>query len=115
MNAKTRLGLLALCSLLSACTVVEPGQRAVKVSLGKMDPNLLTPGMQTYFPLTDSIIPYSVKQENATGQWETLTADQQPITINFNVLYRIPEGQVLTLYEKYAGNQIGRASCRERV
>ncbi len=108
MNAKTTLGLLALCSLLSACTVVEPGQRAVKVSLGKMDPNLLTPGMQTYFPLTDSIIPYSVKQENATGQCEPLTADQQPITINFNVLYRIPEGQVLTLYEKYAGNPYER-------
>jgi prohibitin 2 len=104
MRATSTIGLIALCGLLSACTVIEPGQRAVKVSLGQMDRNLLSPGMQTYFPLTDTIVPYSVKQENATGQCEPLTADQQPITINFNVLYRIPEGQVLTLYEKYAGN-----------
>ncbi len=108
MRSKSIIGLMAVCSLVSACTVIEPGQRAVKVSLGKMDPNLLTPGMQTYFPLTDSIVPYSVKQENATGQCEPLTADQQPISINFNVLYRIPEGQVLTLYEKYAGNPYER-------
>jgi prohibitin 2 len=108
MRATSMIGLIALCALSSACTVIEPGQRAVKVSLGKMDPNLLSPGMQTYFPLTDQIVPYSVKQENAEGKCEPLTADQQPITINFNVLYRIPEGQVLTLYEKYAGNPYDR-------
>lgn len=93
---------------LSACTVIEPGQRGVKVSLGQMDRNLLSPGMQFYVPLTDSIIPYSVKQENQTGQAEPLTADQQPITINYTVLYRIPETEILTLYEKYAGNPYDR-------
>jgi len=100
--------LVVMSSFLSACTVIQPGERAVKVSLGTMDRNLLSPGMQTYFPLTDSIHTFSVKQENATGQCEPLTADQQPISITFNVLYRIPEGQVLILYEKYAGNPYER-------
>lgn len=108
MRFRSLVLLMATSSLLSACTVIQPGERAVKVSLGTMDRNLLSPGMQTYFPLTDSIHTYSVKQENATGQCEPLTADQQPISITFNVLYRIPEGQVLILYEKYAGNPYER-------
>jgi regulator of protease activity HflC (stomatin/prohibitin superfamily) len=108
MRCKSLVLLMAMSNLLSACTVIQPGERAVKVSLGTMDRNLLSPGMQTYFPLTDSIHTYSVKQENATGQCEPLTADQQPISITFNVLYRIPEGQVLILYEKYAGNPYER-------
>ncbi len=108
MRFRSLVLLMAMSNLLSACTVIQPGERAVKVSLGTMDRNLLSPGMQTYFPLTDSIHTYSVKQENATGQCEPLTADQQPISITFNVLYRIPEGQVLILYEKYAGNPYER-------
>jgi regulator of protease activity HflC (stomatin/prohibitin superfamily) len=51
---------------------------------------------------------YSVKQEAIAGQAEPLTADQQPITINYTVLYQIPEGEVLTLYEKYSGNPYER-------
>jgi len=108
MRFRSLVLLMAMSNLLSACTVIQPGERAVKVSLGTMNRNLLSPGMQTYFPLTDSIHTYSVKQENATGQCEPLTADQQPISITFNVLYRIPEGQVLILYEKYAGNPYER-------
>ncbi|MFA7335791.1 MAG: prohibitin family protein [Candidatus Obscuribacterales bacterium] len=108
MRFKSLVLLMGMSNLLAACTVIQPGERAVKVSLGTMDRNLLNPGMQTYFPLTDSIHTYSVKQENATGQCEPLTADQQPISITFNVLYRIPEGQVLILYEKYAGNPYER-------
>src|SRR5271170_7977385 len=104
MKSSSALAILGVTAILSGCTILEPGERGVKVSLGQMDRNLLQPGMQTYFPLTDRIIPYSVKQENVSGQAEPMTADQQPITINYTVLYKIPEGQVLTLYEKYAGN-----------
>ncbi|HEY9676987.1 MAG TPA: prohibitin family protein [Drouetiella sp.] len=103
-------GLVVLmCAVsLSACTVIEPGQRGVKVSLGQMDRNLLTSGMQFYNPVTDRITEYSVKQDTKDGQADPLTADQQPINISYKVLYRIPEGQVLVLYEKYAGDPFDR-------
>jgi regulator of protease activity HflC (stomatin/prohibitin superfamily) len=94
--------------LLSGCAIIEPGQRGVKVSLGQMDRNLLANGVQFYNPATDRIVEYSVKQETKDGQADPLTADQQPITINYKVLYRIPEGQILTLYEKYAGDPYER-------
>jgi regulator of protease activity HflC (stomatin/prohibitin superfamily) len=108
MKSTSILVSLIIASTLTSCTVVEPGQRGVKVSLGQMDRNLLNSGLQFYNPLTDRISEYSVKQETKDGQAEPLTADQQPITVNYKVLYRIPEEQVLTLYEKYAGDPFER-------
>lgn len=88
----------------TAFTIVQPGERGVKVTLGRMDPNLLAPGMQFYFPVTDQIVHYSVKQESLPGTAMPMTADQQPISIQYKVQYSIPETQILTLYEKYAGD-----------
>jgi prohibitin 2 len=107
---KLRLALVAIAATtsLSACAIIEPGQRGVKVSLGQLDRNLLNSGMQIYNPATDRIVEYSVKQDTKDGQADPLTADQQPISINYKVLYRIPEGQVLTLYEKYTGDPYER-------
>jgi prohibitin 2 len=89
-------------------TVIQPGERGVKVSLGRMDPNLLGPGMQFYFPMTDQIAHYSTKQETVAGQAMPLTADQQPITIQYKVLYAIPDAQILTLYSKYSGEPFAK-------
>lgn len=108
MKARLAISALIFSSALSACTVVEPGQRGIKVSLGQLDRSLLTPGMQLYNPATDRIISYSIKQETKDGQADPLTADQQPISIQYKVLYKIPEGQVLTLYEQYSGDPFDR-------
>ncbi len=90
--------------LMSGCTIVEPGEVGVKVSMGRMQRNLLTQGIQSYLPGLDTIVHYSVKQQTLQGKAIPLTADQQPITMEYKVLYNVPEGQVLTLYEKYAGD-----------
>jgi regulator of protease activity HflC (stomatin/prohibitin superfamily) len=99
---------MVMAMSLSGCAVIEPGQRGVKVTLGQMDRNLLGSGLQFYNPLTDRISEYSIKQEIRDGQADPLTADQQPISIQYKVQYRIPEGQLLTLFEKYAGDPYDR-------
>lgn len=92
------------CVALTGCTVIPPGQRDVKVSLGTIDKNLLQPGMAAYNPFTDTLVPYSVKQDTVEGKAQPLTADQLAITLEYKVQYRIPEGQILTLYQAYSGN-----------
>jgi prohibitin 2 len=99
---------LVLVFMFIAFTVIQPGERGVKISLGKMERNLLMPGMQFYFPITDQIVHYTIKQETVPGQAMPLTADQQPITIQYKVLYNIPEGEILTLYEKYSGDPFSK-------
>lgn len=104
MTTKRLFVLLPLIACITGCTVVNPGERGVKVSMGTMDRNLLTAGLQFYNPLTDQIIRYSTKQNTLDGTAMPLTADQQPITLQYKVLYSIPDDEVLTLYEKYSGD-----------
>jgi len=99
---------VSAAAALSGCAVIGPGERGVKVSMGQMNRNLLTSGVQFYNPGLDSIIRYSTKQETIGGQAMPLTADQQPITLQYKVLYSIPEGQILTLYEKYSGDPFSK-------
>lgn len=98
------LPIVTFALFLSGCTIVDPGEVGIKVSMGKMDRTLLSSGVQPLIPGVDSIIKYSVKQETVSGQAVPLTSDQQPITVQYKVLYNIQPGQVLTLYEKYSGD-----------
>ncbi len=99
-----QLVLITAATLLSGCTIVDPGEVGVKVSMGQMNRNLLKPGVQIYIPGVDSIYKYSTKQETLAGTAMPLTSDQQPITLQYKVLFNLPEGEILTLYEKYTGD-----------
>ena len=98
-----RISALPFCLLLSGCAVVQPGEVGVKVSMGQMHRGLLHPGIQGYLPFADRITVYSTKQETVQGKAMPLTSDQQPISMEYKVLFSIPEGQVLNLYEKSQG------------
>lgn len=104
---KQRVQILLVSSLAvfaSGCTIVEPGEVGVKVSMGRLQKSLLSQGMQPFLPGVDSIYHYSIKQQTLQGKAVPLTADQQPIIMEYKVLYNIPEGQVLTLYANYTGD-----------
>jgi prohibitin 1 len=97
---------LLLLPLLAGCAVatIEPGERGVKVNMGQVDKQLIQNGLVTFNPFTTHIYEYSIKQETAQGSVSPLTSDQQPIHISFKVQYRIPEGQLLNLYENVKGD-----------
>lgn len=96
---------IATTLLLSGCaSTISPGERGVKVTLGKVSGGLMGPGMYFYNPFTDHIQECNVQQVTVDGKCEPLTADQQQITIEYKVQYRHPEGQVINLYQNYAGN-----------
>ncbi len=103
-NVLTRLAIVPTIMILGGCAIIEPGEVGIKVTMGKMNRELLSQGMQGFIPGVDAIVRYSIKQETVQGKAIPLTSDQQPITMEYKVLYSIPEGQVLTLYEKYAGD-----------
>jgi len=101
---KNYIMLIACIGLLGGCATVAPGDRGVKVSLGRVDNKVLPPGMVTYNPLTDEIEHISIQQQTVDGKCEPLTADQQQINIEFKVQYRVPEGQLLNLFQNYKGS-----------
>ncbi len=103
-NRLKQLTIMPFIAALSACTVIDPGEVGVKVSMGKMDRDLMKSGMHFIVPGVDSVFRYSNKQETVAGSAVPLTSDQQPITLQYKVLFNLPEGEVLTLYEKYSGD-----------
>jgi len=80
--------------LLVGCAIIDPGERGIKVELGVVKKDILAPGLVSLNPLTETIRSYSIQQSTVSGKAEPLTADQQPISVEYKVLYKIPEGPI---------------------
>lgn len=104
-NSLLVAALIGISLSMSACgfTTVDPGERAVVVEMGKVK-ELRGNGFTTFNPFTQQLHEYSVKQETKQGSTSPLTSDQQPIHINYRVMYRIPEAKILKLFETVKGD-----------
>ncbi len=96
--------LLLSSVLLAGCGTIQPGERGIKVELGVVKKDILPPGLFGLNPLTETVRVYSIQQSTVGGRAEPLTADQQPISIEYKVLYKVPEGQILNLFQNYRGD-----------
>jgi regulator of protease activity HflC (stomatin/prohibitin superfamily) len=95
---------ILLALLFSSCTVIEPGNRAVKVTLGKIDDQIMKEGMYFYNPFLTNIEHISIKQRTQEVTEECFSSDLQELKVTVTVLYRIPEGQIVTLFKGYKEN-----------
>ncbi|MEM6822812.1 MAG: prohibitin family protein, partial [Verrucomicrobiota bacterium] len=97
--------LVVLITLLVSSThVVEPGYRGVRITLGKVDPAFIEEGLTFKIPLIQRVDNILVKQITTQGKAPTFSKDLQTVEIIYDVLYRIPEDQVVTLRREYFGN-----------
>jgi prohibitin 2 len=87
-----------------ATYVVDPGYRGVQVTLGKVSPGFKPEGFGLKPPFVSAIIPVSVRQVTVPLQTECYSSDLQQVNVQLNVLYRIPEGSVVQIYQEYAGD-----------
>lgn len=103
MKKQIVIGLMAT-ALLSGCATVNPGNRGIKVSMGKVENNVYQPGLVGLNPLCETVSEFSIQQTTLDGKCLPLTADQQQIVIDYKVMFQVPEGQLLNLYQNYNGN-----------
>lgn len=90
---------------LSQCTyVVEPGERGVLVTLGKVDDQPRPEGFGTKVPLVSRLVRVMVKQQTQSLESECYSSDLQQVNVTLRVLYRIPEAMVVKIYKDYAGD-----------
>lgn len=105
-----KFGIIAFCVLvlcivsLSSCNVVSPGNRGVKVFLGSVQEEVLTEGLHFKCPFLSNIIILPVQQITQQTQAICFSSDLQRIDLNISVLYRIPEENVVKLYQQYKGD-----------
>lgn len=89
----------------SATTVVEPGHRGVRVTLGKVSPSFEGEGLKFKMPFITAIHQISVRQQTEELVTECYSSDLQQVKASMKILYRIPENAVVPLYRDYEGNE----------
>jgi len=95
--------IIAVALLLSATTIVEPGNRGVLITLGKVSADYLPEGLHFKLPFIQKVEQISVRQRTQKGVAPTFSKDLQTVTIDFDALYRVPPAKVVQLYQNYSG------------
>jgi prohibitin 2 len=96
--------LLVLVLGFGSCTVVNPGHRGVRVSMGKVDPAVLGEGTALKLPFVTTIHEVNVQQQTVSGETPCFSKDLQTVKVKYALLYRIPEAKVVDLYQQYKGD-----------
>ena len=81
--------------------VVEPGNRGVRVTLGKVSELFVPEGLTFKLPLITEVHQVSIKQQTQQLEAECYTSDLQQVTTELRVLYSIPESSVVELFRAY--------------
>jgi prohibitin 2 len=84
--------------------VVEPGNRGVEVTLGKVSSVFKAQGFGFKTPFITRIVPVTIRQQTHEVQAACYSSDLQQVNLNLRVLYRIPEASVVQIYQGYAGD-----------
>ncbi len=102
------LGVMAVGLLVAALgglfAVVPPGHRGVSVTLGKVDPDVRLEGLAFKMPMIERIINIPVQQLTVNDKTSCFSSDLQTVSVNYSVLYRIPETRVVELFQQFAGD-----------
>lgn len=122
MNPKTIAGLVGVAAVIfilliggsSATYVVEPGHRGVEVMLGRVSPGFKPEGFGFKLPFVTTIVPQVIRQQTAQMTADCYSSDLQQVKMKVRVLYRVPEGSVVTIFRDYAGEPFD-ALIRPRV
>jgi regulator of protease activity HflC (stomatin/prohibitin superfamily) len=97
--------IVVLLVVLSSSThIVPPGARGVLVTLGQPSPAFRPEGLTFKIPFAQQVINVSVRQVTQQGRASSFTADLQNVDVLYDVLYRLPEGKVVELYQNFSGS-----------
>lgn len=101
------IGFLVFATVLGAWSstyVVEPGNRGIRIVLGKPDSEALKEGFGMKAPFITRIVSVSVRQQTQALRADCFSSDLQQVMLDLRILYRIPEDSVVAIYQRYAGD-----------
>lgn len=84
--------------------IIQPGNRGVKITLGKAEDKFLAEGFGLRTPFITQIVPVLVKQRTVTLRADCFSSDLQQVTVEVRVLYSVPEASVVQIFRQYAGD-----------
>ncbi|MCQ2583919.1 MAG: hypothetical protein MJ160_08415 [Treponema sp.] len=110
---------LAVIIFPASCSVVQPNERGVKVTLGQVQGDVIKPGMVWHAPFatqikTYSIVPKSYEVTFSVGSDGAITKDMQTVGSTVVVRYNYDENRIMDIVTKYSDSQI-QAAMKDNV
>ena len=104
--------IVALWLVFASMETVENGHRGMKVSFGKVDSELLTPGLVFVNPFTTKVVLMNVQTNKWEGDSQAYTRDVQQAKILFTLNYNLDPTKVIETYQSvgtdWAGKLVGQ-------
>lgn len=97
------LVIVGLTLFFGAWTVVNPGERGIKVTLGTVDQNILNPGFHFKLPLFTGVEKISVQTQTDSDKLPAASSDLQDVTIETVVNWHVDSASVIPVYQQYQG------------
>lgn len=94
------IGIVVVLTLIlgfSTCKIISPGERGVKVTLGKISPEVYDEGMHFITPFISHITTWDVKTTTKNIRTEAPTKDIQTATIVYTLAYNLNPEKVSRL------------------
>jgi len=106
-----------IVTVFSAFSVVDPTERGVKVTFGKVSEEVLQPGMVSHMPFATeirkvSMVPQKIEMEFLENQNGAITKDMQTVGSQVQVLWKYQESRVLEVVKSYR-QEIVEAAIRQ--
>lgn len=92
------VSLILLFLVISTNTVVNPGERGVKITLGKVSPVSLKEGIYFKAPFIQSIVPMSIKTQKLEKSTAVYTKDIQKANITYVLNYNLTPDTANKMY-----------------
>lgn len=90
---------ILLALVISTNTIVNAGERGVRVTLGNVSPKALPEGVYFKIPVIQQIVKYDVKTQKANIVTEVYTKDIQQARINYVLNYNLDPAYAPTMHK----------------
>jgi prohibitin 2 len=84
--------------------IVPPGFRGISVTLGTVGKTAKGEGLTFKKPFIEKIYDFPVRQNTIEGSAASYSSDLQTVQVTFKTLYRIPESQVIAIFQQFSGD-----------
>ena len=98
------LVVLGLILFFSTCVIIDPGERGVKVTLGKISPTPYEEGIHFITPFISTIHVMDVKTQKVNPATIVFTKDIQQARLTYVVNYNLIPGDVAKMYQEVGRN-----------
>lgn len=103
------IGLLVLIVCVQSCSIIDPTEEVVTVTLGNVNETSIDPGMHFKAPFVQQFrkidkTPKEYKKSIPLGEKAPITKDGQSLGVDFTLTWKYSDGSAVTVAKKYSSN-----------